>query len=113
MKEAEAMFYQFPENFTWGVATAAAQIEGGAYEDGRGLSIWDVFAGIPGAIKNGGRPEVACDSYHLVERDVEMMKELGINSYRFSFSWSSSPSRSPRRSSRNFSNPAAGMGLEK
>ena len=82
------MKIHFPEGFTWGVATAAAQIEGGAYDDGRGLSIWDVFSGIPGAIKNGGRPDKACDSYHLAERDVEMLKELGVNSYRFSFSWS-------------------------
>lgn len=82
------MNIRFPENFTWGVATAAAQIEGGAFEDGRGPSIWDVFSRLPGKIKNGGLPEVACDSYHLVERDVEMMKELGVNSYRFSFSWS-------------------------
>ncbi|MCI8543355.1 MAG: beta-glucosidase [Lachnospiraceae bacterium] len=82
------MKIQFPENFTWGVATAAAQIEGAAFEDGRGPSIWDAFSRLPGKIKNGGLPEVACDSYHLVERDVEMMKELGVNSYRFSFSWS-------------------------
>lgn len=82
------MQIRFPENFTWGVATAAAQIEGGAYEDGRGPSIWDVFSSIPGKIKNGGKPDVACDSYHLAERDVEMLKELGVNSYRFSFSWS-------------------------
>ena len=82
------MFYQFPENFTWGVATAAAQIEGGANEDGRGLSIWDVFSKIPGSIKQGGVPDVACDSYHRYERDVEMLKELGVDSYRFSFSWS-------------------------
>ena len=80
--------YEFPDNFIWGVATAAQQIEGGAFEDGRGASIWDVFSRIPGTIKNGDRPDVCCDSYHLYERDVEMLKELGVNSYRFSFSWS-------------------------
>ncbi|MBP3204147.1 MAG: family 1 glycosylhydrolase [Lachnospiraceae bacterium] len=79
---------RFPQNFTWGVATAAAQIEGAAFEDGRGASIWDVFSAIPGKIKNEGVPTVACDSYHKIERDVEMLKELGVNSYRFSFSWS-------------------------
>lgn len=79
---------KFPENFVWGVATAAAQIEGAAFEDGRGPSIWDAFSRLPGKIKNGGLPDTACDSYHLVERDVEMLKELGVNSYRFSFSWS-------------------------
>ena len=48
----------------WGVATAAAQIEGAAFEGGRGPSIWDVFSRLPGKIKNDGRPDVACDSYH-------------------------------------------------
>lgn len=82
------MRYTFPENFMWGVATAAAQIEGAAFEGGRGPSIWDVFSRLPGKIKNGGRPDVACDSYHLYEKDVAMMKDMGIKSYRFSFSWS-------------------------
>lgn len=81
------MRYQFPENFMWGVATAAQQIEGGAYEDGRGPSIWDVFAEIPGTIKNGNKPSICCDSYHLYEKDVELLKRLGVKSYRFSFSW--------------------------
>lgn len=81
------MKYEFPENFLWGVATAAQQIEGGAFEGGRGLSIWDVFSRIPGKIKNGDVPDVACDSYHLYETDVALMKKLGIKTYRFSFSW--------------------------
>lgn len=80
--------YEFPENFVWGVATAAQQIEGGAYDDGRGPSIWDVFAKIPGKINNGDTPDVCCDSYHRYEEDVELLKKLGVNSYRFSFSWS-------------------------
>ena len=82
------MKYQFPEDFLWGVATAAAQMEGGAAEGGRGPSIWDAFAHLPGNIKNGDVPDVSCDSYHLYERDIEMMKEMGVKSYRFSFSWS-------------------------
>ncbi len=82
------MFYQFPENFVWGVATAAAQIEGAAFEDGRGPSIWDVFSRLPGKIKNGGVPDVCCDSYHNIERDVALLKELGVKAYRLSFSWS-------------------------
>ena len=82
------MFIQFPESFIWGVATAAAQIEGAAFEDGRGPSIWDVFSRLPGKIKNGGIPDVCCDSYHNIERDVAMLKELGVKSYRLSFSWS-------------------------
>ena len=56
--------YQFPTGFVWGVATAAAQIEGAAHRDGKGESIWDRFAALPGNIKNGDTPEVACDHYH-------------------------------------------------
>ena len=82
------MKYQFPENFVWGVATAAQQIEGAAFEDGRGASIWDVFSRLPGAIKHGETPDVCCDSYHKYETDIELLKKLGVNSYRFSFSWS-------------------------
>ena len=82
------MEYRFPKEFVWGVATAAAQVEGAAYEDGRGPSIWDVFARQPGKIAGGGTPEVACDQYHRFEQDVAEMKRLGIRSYRFSFSWS-------------------------
>lgn len=78
----------FPETFTWGVATAAAQIEGAAFEDGRGPSIWDVFSRLPGKIEGGGIPDVCCDSYHNVGRDVAMLKELGVKAYRMSFSWS-------------------------
>ena len=82
------MFCQFPENFVWGVATAAQQIEGAAFEDGRGPSIWDVFSRLPGKIKYGGVPDVCCDSYHNIERDVEKLRELGVKAYRMSFSWS-------------------------
>lgn len=80
--------YEFPEDFVWGVATAAQQIEGGAFEDGRGASIWDVYSRLPGAIKHGETPDVCCDSYHRYETDVKLLKELGVKSYRFSFSWS-------------------------
>ena len=54
------MEYIFPKNFLWGTATAAAQIEGAAQRDGKGLSIWDVFSRIPGKVTNGDTPEVAC-----------------------------------------------------
>ncbi len=81
-------YVKFPENFIWGVATAAAQVEGAAFEDGRGPSIWDMFSRIPGKIKNGDIPDVTCDEYHRYEEDVRLMKELGVKSYRFSFSWS-------------------------
>ncbi len=82
------MKYEFPKDFVWGVATAAAQIEGAAFEDGRGASIWDVFSRLPGKIEDGGIPDTTCDSYHLYEKDIELMKKMGVRSYRFSFSWS-------------------------
>ena len=72
----------------WGVATAAQQIEGAYNEDGRGLSIWDVFSHIPGKISSEDVPDVACDHYHQYEKDIEIMKNMGVKSYRFSFSWS-------------------------
>lgn len=76
------------EKFIWGVATAAAQIEGACNEDGRGLSIWDVFARIPGAIRGGDMPDIACDSYRRYKEDIALLKDLGVNSYRYSISWS-------------------------
>lgn len=79
---------RFPKDFIWGVATAAAQIEGAAQEDGKGLNIWDVFSRIPGKIVNGDTPETACDHYHRFREDIAHMKKMGVKSYRFSFSWS-------------------------
>lgn len=76
------------KEFLWGVATAASQIEGSILEDGRGLSIWDAFCRIPGNIKNGDLTDVACDSYKKWKDDVRVLKELGVNSYRYSLSWS-------------------------
>lgn len=78
---------QFPENFIWGAASASYQIEGGAFEDGKGLSIWDVFTHEPGRIADGKNGDVACDSYHRLEEDLDILKELGIPNYRFSVSW--------------------------
>ena len=77
----------FPKNFTWGAATASYQIEGAAHEDGRGPSIWDTFAATPGKVFNGDNGDVACDHYHRVPQDIEIMKDLGIDSYRFSIAW--------------------------
>lgn len=82
------MKYEFPEGFLWGVATAATQVEGAAFADGKGPSIWDVFSRIPGKIKGGDTTDVTCDQYHLYEKDIQLMHELGVKSYRFSFSWS-------------------------
>ncbi|HTG71488.1 MAG TPA: GH1 family beta-glucosidase [Candidatus Udaeobacter sp.] len=78
---------QFPENFIWGVSTSAYQIEGALSKDGRGPSIWDALAAVPGRIYNGDDASVACDSYHRYEEDISLMKELGVKAYRFSVSW--------------------------
>ncbi|MFJ8896365.1 GH1 family beta-glucosidase [Leifsonia sp. NPDC102414] len=77
----------WPDGFLWGSATAAAQIEGAAHEDGKEDSIWDHFARIPNAVAGGDTPEVAVDHYHRMPADVALMKELGLQSYRFSISW--------------------------
>ena len=78
----------FPENFRWGCATAAYQIEGGATEDGRGPSIWDKFSHTPGKTFHGETGDVADDSYHLYKEDVQLLKNLGVTVYRMSISWS-------------------------
>jgi beta-glucosidase len=78
----------FPADFLFGAATAAYQIEGAAHEDGRTDSIWDAFARVPGAVVDGHNGEVACDHYHRYESDVAMMADLGLQTYRFSTSWS-------------------------
>ena len=78
---------KFPHDFLWGVATSSYQIEGAAYEDGKGLSIWDTFCKIPGAVANGDHGDIANDHYHLYKSDVALMKQLGVGGYRFSFSW--------------------------
>ncbi len=80
--------YVFPEDFTWGSATASYQIEGAYNEDGKGESIWDRFSHIPGKILNGDTGDIACDHYHLYQEDVALMKEIGLDSYRFSIAWS-------------------------
>lgn len=77
----------FPAQFVWGSATSAYQIEGAAFTDGKGPSIWDDFCRVPGAVWGDGHAEVACDHYHRMREDVALMKQLGIRAYRFSVSW--------------------------
>ncbi|MCL7378106.1 GH1 family beta-glucosidase [Streptomyces sp. 35G-GA-8] len=76
-----------PHDFTWGVATAAYQIEGAVAEDGRAPSIWDTFSHTPGTIDNNDNGDVACDHYHRVPEDIGLMKRLGVDAYRFSLAW--------------------------
>jgi len=78
---------RFPPGFLWGAATAAAQVEGAAHQDGKQDSIWDHFARTPGNVANGDTPDRSVDHYHRMPEDVVLMRELGLDSYRFSVSW--------------------------
>lgn len=78
----------FPADFLWGAATSAYQIEGSRDVDGRGESVWDVFARQPGAVEGGGDGSRACDSYRRWREDVDVIAALGLNAYRFSVAWS-------------------------
>ncbi|AYF96909.1 GH1 family beta-glucosidase [Protaetiibacter intestinalis] len=76
-----------PDGFVFGAATAAFQIEGAAWMDGRRDSIWDAFCRVPGAVVDGDDGSVACDHYHRYPEDVALMASLGLDAYRFSISW--------------------------
>ncbi|WP_329571224.1 GH1 family beta-glucosidase [Kitasatospora sp. NBC_01266] len=76
-----------PAGFRWGVSTAAYQVEGAVDEDGRGPSIWDVFATRPGAVRDGSTGRVACDHYHRYAEDIALLRGLGLDGYRFSIAW--------------------------
>jgi beta-glucosidase len=78
---------RFPAQFQWGVATSAYQIEGAADEHGRGASIWDVFCSEPGRIGDGSSGASACDHYHRLETDLDLIQSLNVGAYRFSVSW--------------------------
>jgi len=77
----------FPKNFVWGAGGVSYQMEGAASEDGRGLSVWDVFCRTPGKIWSGHSGAVACDHYHRYRDDVAAMKAIGLHAYRLSVSW--------------------------
>jgi beta-glucosidase len=77
----------FPKNFVWGVATSAFQIEGAATADGKGPSVWDDFCRRPGVIADHSDGSVACDHYHRLEEDLDLIATLGVDAYRFSVSW--------------------------
>jgi len=78
----------FPKGFLWGCSTAAYQVEGGARDDGRGPSNWDIFSHTPGKTFQGDTGDVADDSYHRYKEDVQLLRGLGVQTYRMSISWS-------------------------
>ncbi|HXH82543.1 MAG TPA: family 1 glycosylhydrolase, partial [Candidatus Tectomicrobia bacterium] len=79
---------EFPDDFLWGTATSAYQVEGSPLADGAGPSIWHRFAHTPGLVHDGATGDVACDHYRRYAEDVALMRRLGTNAYRFSVSWS-------------------------
>ncbi|HEY9541312.1 MAG TPA: GH1 family beta-glucosidase [Luteimonas sp.] len=88
MAQVQQQDYSFPKGFLWGAATAAHQIEGSPLADGAGPSIWTRFAHTPGMTLGGDTGDVACDHYRRWKDDVRLMRELGLQAYRFSVSWS-------------------------
>src|SRR6478752_10820966 len=78
---------RFPPGFLWGASTSAYQIEGAAHEDGCGRSIWDTFSHTPGKVRGGDTGDIACDSYHRLEEDLDLLSALGLTAYRFSVAW--------------------------
>lgn len=77
----------FPADFRWGCSTSSYQIEGAANAGGRGESIWDRFCATSGTIRDNTSGIVACDHYHRWPEDIDAARDLGLNSYRFSFAW--------------------------
>ena len=76
-----------PPGFRFGASTAAYQIEGAATDDGKGPSIWDTFSHESDTIVDGSTGDVACDHYHRLDEDLDLMQRLGLGGYRFSISW--------------------------
>ena len=79
---------QFPTGFLWGAATSAYQIEGSPLADGAGPSTWHRFSHAPGRTASGDTGDIACDHYRRADADVLLMRDLGLNAYRFSIAWS-------------------------
>ena len=78
----------FREDFFWGVASSSYQVEGASKEDGKGANIWDVYTQEKGnKVYQNQTGEMGCDFYHRYKEDIALMKELGVNAYRFSINW--------------------------
>ncbi|TPW27476.1 beta-glucosidase [Martelella alba] len=87
MIDPKVLAGRFPDDFLFGVATASYQIEGAAREDGRKPSIWDAFCNMPGRVHGRDNGDVACDHYHRLDEDLDMIRDLGMEAYRFSIAW--------------------------
>ena len=77
----------FPDDFVWGAAASSYQVEGAAFEDGKGLSVWDMYCRKPGAVVTGEKGDVACDHYHRYQEDARLMGDIGLKAYRLSINW--------------------------
>ena len=84
---ARPLAERFPPGFAWGAATSAYQIEGAVDADGRLPSIWDTYSHTPGRIEDGTNGDVACDHYHRLTDDLDLMRSMGRGAYRFSVAW--------------------------
>jgi beta-glucosidase len=87
MIDPKALAARFPGDFLFGVATASFQIEGATKVDGRKPSIWDAFSNMPGRVFGRHNGDVACDHYNRWEDDLDLIKEMGVEAYRFSIAW--------------------------
>jgi beta-glucosidase len=87
MSDPKLIASRFPADFTFGVATAAYQIEGSTQADGRKPSIWDAFCAMPGRVHNRDSGDIACDHYNRWEEDLDLIQEMGVKAYRFSIAW--------------------------
>ena len=78
----------FRTDFVWGVATSSIQVEGAQTIDGKGETIWNVFAKEKDRVYENHSPDLGCDHYHRYKEDVRIMKDMGLDAYRFSVDWS-------------------------
>jgi len=86
-QHGRAMANSFPDGFLWGTATAAYQVEGATTADGRGASIWDTFSHVKGNVAGNATGDLACDGFHRYKQDVQLLRNLGVKTYRFSVAW--------------------------
>lgn len=78
---------RFPDDFLWGCATSAYQIEGSSLADGAGMNVWQRFCHTPGRVVNDETGDIACDHYRRWESDIDLMQRIGMQAYRFSIAW--------------------------